>query len=92
LHLHERISRCQKVRVQIAATGSCKNEIARFVRGLESPTYQVTASPDVFRPCHDVTSEKHIGPCLKTLQAAFFDQFIAELTVSSASSTSDAKH
>ena len=82
LHLNERISRCQKVRVQIAATGSCKNEIARCVRGLESPMYQVTASPDVFRPWHDVTSEIHIRPCLRTLQVAFFDQFIAELTES----------
>ena len=44
--------------------------------------YQVTASPDVFLPWHDVTSEKRIGPCLKTLQAAFFDQFIAKLTES----------
>ena len=36
----------------------------------------------MFRPWHDVNSENHIGPGLETLQAAFFDQFIAELTES----------
>ena len=61
---------------------AAKVEVADLVRGIESPTYQVTASPDMFRPWHDVTSEEHIGPRLKALQAAFFDQFIAKLTES----------
>ena len=61
---------------------AAKVEVADLVRGLERPMYQVTASPDMFRPWHDVTSEDHIGPGLEALQAAFFDQFIAEPTES----------
>ena len=82
LHLNERISRRQKVRVQVDAAVRRKSEVADLVRGLERPTQQIAASPDMFRPWHDVTSEDHIGPGLEALQAAFFDQFIAEPTES----------
>src|ERR1700751_5521922 len=36
----------------------------------------------MFRPWHDVTCEDHVGPGLEAPQAAFFDQFIAELAES----------
>ena len=78
----QRISRRQKVRVQVVAAVRRKSEVADLVRGIERPTHQVTASPDMFRPWHDVTSKAHIGPGLETLQAAFFDQFIAKPTES----------
>src|SRR5260370_20066999 len=78
LHLHERISRCQKVCVQVDAAVHCKTEVADLVRGLERPMYQGAASPDMFRRWDQVTSEDHIGPGPEALQAAFFDQFIAE--------------
>ena len=82
LHLGERISRRQKVRVQVDAAVRRKSEVADLVRGLERSMYEVAASPDMFRPWHNVTSEDHIGPGLEALQAAFFDQFIAEPTES----------
>src|SRR6266404_1662629 len=78
LHLHERVSRRQKVRVHVVAAVRRKTEVADLVRGLERPMYHVTASPDMFRPWHDVTSETHIGPGLEPLQSASFDQFIAK--------------
>src|ERR1700676_399851 len=36
----------------------------------------------MFRPWHDELPKPEIGPSLKSLQAAFLDQFIAELTES----------
>src|SRR5262249_11485024 len=57
-----------------------KAEVADLVRGLERPMYQVSTSPDMFGPRHDVTSKRQIGPGLESLQPAFFDQFIAEAT------------
>src|SRR5438093_8003984 len=84
LHLHERISCRQKVHVQVHAAVCREREVADFVRGLEPATYQITTSPDMFRPRHYVTSEHHISLGLEPLQAAFFNHFIAELTESSA--------
>src|SRR6266478_7627945 len=78
LHLHQRISRCQKVRVQVDAAVHGKAEVADPVRHLERPMDQVTASPDMFRPWDHVTSEDHVGPGLEALQATLFDQLIAE--------------
>ncbi len=36
----------------------------------------------MFRPEHDVASETHVGPGLKTSQSALLDQVVAELTES----------
>src|SRR5580704_11570485 len=80
LHLNQRISSRQKVRVQVVAAVRRKSEVAGLVRGLESATQQITASPEMFRPWHDVVSEARIGPGLEALQAAFLDQFVAEAT------------
>src|SRR6266478_5299762 len=52
LHLHERISRCQKICVQVDAAVHRKTEVADLVRGLERTMYQATAIPDMFRPWH----------------------------------------
>src|SRR5215471_3118081 len=82
LHLHERIACRQKVRVQVHAAVCREREVADFIRGLEPAAYQITTSPDMFRPRHDVTSEHHRSLGLKPLQAAFFNQFIGELTES----------
>src|SRR5882724_6949721 len=80
LHLDERISRRQKVRVQVVAAVRRKTEVANLVRSLERPMYQVSTNPDMFGPWHDVTSKSQIGPGLESLQPAFFDQFIPEAT------------
>ena len=40
---------------------------------------QITASPDMFRPGQDDTSKVYVGPGLKALQSACFDQIVAEL-------------
>ena len=78
LHLLERLSRRQKVRVHVVEAVRRKTKVADPVRGLESPTYEVTAGANMFRPRHDVTSESQIGPGLEALQSTFFDQFMAE--------------
>jgi hypothetical protein len=39
LHLNERISRCQKIRVQVVATERRISEVAGFVRGFERATH-----------------------------------------------------
>src|SRR5258707_6402618 len=79
LDLRERISRGEKVPVQVVAAVRRKSEVADLVRSLERPAQQVTASPNMFRPWHDLTSETRIDPVLEPLQTAFFDQFITEL-------------
>src|ERR1700722_7087046 len=78
LHLRERISRRQKVCVQVDAVVRRKTEVADLVRGLERATQRVAAASDVFRPRHHVTGEDHQGSGLESLQAALFDQVIAE--------------
>src|SRR5260221_9784292 len=82
LYLNQRISRRQKVRVQVVAAVGRKSEVAGLVRSLESATQQITASPEMFRPWHDVVSEARIGPGLEALQAAFLNKFVAEATES----------
>src|SRR6476660_2939377 len=67
LHLLERLSRRQKVRVHVVEAVRRKTKVADPVRGLESPTYEVTAGANMFRPRHDVTSESQIGPGLEAL-------------------------
>jgi hypothetical protein len=85
LHLYKRISRGEKVRVHVVVAVRRETEVSALVRGLERPMYQVPASPDMFRPWHDVTSETHISPGLEAPQSASFDQFIAKLTESKSS-------
>src|SRR5262249_5033591 len=78
LHLPERLSARQEVGVQVDAAVHRKTEVADPVRHRECPMDQVAAGPDMFRPRHHVASEDHTGPGLEALQAAFFDQLIAE--------------
>ena len=73
LHLGERISRNQKVRDQVVEAVRRDTDVSNLVRGFERAMYQVTASPEMFRPWHDMTSETHIGIGLEALQSAFFD-------------------
>src|SRR5690348_11547423 len=62
LHLRERISRRQKVRIQVDAAVRRKGEVTDLVCRLKRATHQVAAGPGVFRPGHRVTGEDHIGP------------------------------
>src|SRR6266850_3097041 len=47
LHVNERISRCQKVRIQVVAAISRKSEVTDLVRRIEAATHQLAASPDM---------------------------------------------
>ena len=78
LHLNQRVSRRQKIRVQVVTAVRRETEIAGLVRGLERPAHQVPTGPDMFRPWDDEISETHIGACLEAIQTRFFAQFIAE--------------
>src|SRR5262249_47726954 len=80
LHLDERISRRQKVRVQVVAAVRRTTEVADLVRGLKRLMYQASTSLHMFGPWHDVTSKSQRGSGLESLHPAFFDQFIAEAT------------
>src|SRR5215469_7894702 len=80
LHLHELISRREKVRDQVVAAISCISQVTDFVRGIEGATHQIAAGRDMSRPWRDVISNDHIGSSLKALQSALFDQVIAEPT------------
>src|SRR5262249_21650155 len=82
LYLSERISRRQEVRVQVVAAVGGKGKVAGLLRGLKSPTQQITANPEMFCPWHDVAPKARIGPRLEALQAAFLDQFVADGTES----------
>src|SRR5260370_22425368 len=99
LPLMERIPRREKVRVQVAAAVPRKSEVTGLVRRLERATYQITASPDMFRPRQDHISEDTIGPGLEALQPALFHKVVAEpaesksgLVVAEACSGDQAKH
>src|SRR5260370_38225801 len=50
LHLHERISRCQKVCVQVDAAVDRKRKVADLVCGIERPMDQTAATPAIFLP------------------------------------------
>ena len=74
LHLNERISRREKVRVQLVAAIRGKGEVTDLVRGIERATHQIAAGPDMSRPRHDDSSEGHIGTGLEARQPTLFDQ------------------
>src|SRR4029077_13985756 len=76
LRLSQRISRREKVRVQVIAAVRGKREVTGLARGIEGATYQVTARPDVPRPRHDEIAEAHICPGLIASQAMLLDQLI----------------
>src|SRR5262249_4344220 len=83
LHVHERVSRREKIRVQVLAAERGKRQIAGLVCDIEGATHQFAASADMCRPGHDDVAEQHVGPRLEAPQPALFDQLIAEPTKSS---------
>src|SRR3984893_7770097 len=85
LRLNEWVSHGEKVGAQRDCTISRKREVTDFARCIDGATHQIAASPNMFRPWHDDTSERHICTSLEALQSAFFDQFITELTESTSS-------
>ena len=78
LRFCQRISRCEKIRVQIVAAVRGKREVAGLVRDIERATYQITARPNVPRPWHDEIAERHVCSGLITMQSTLFDQLIPE--------------
>src|SRR5215468_7848665 len=80
LHVHELISRREKVRDQMVAAVSCIGQVTDFVRGIEGATHQIATGRDMSRPWRDVIPKDHIGSSLKALQSTLFDQVIAEPT------------
>src|ERR1700737_1080307 len=82
LRLNEWVSHGEKVRAQGDCTISRKREVTDFARCIDGATHHIAASPNMFRPWHDDTSERHLCTSLEALQSAFFDQFITELTES----------
>src|SRR5260370_35628590 len=61
LHLHERIARREKVRIQVDAAVRRKGRVTDLVGRLKRATHQVAPSPDMFRPGPRVTCDIHTG-------------------------------
>src|SRR6476620_2999954 len=77
LYVSKRISRHQKLRVQVVAAERRKGKVTDSVRGIEGATHQLAADPDISRPMHDVC-ESRVGSGLEPRQPAFLDELIAE--------------
>jgi hypothetical protein len=60
LHLRKRLASEEKVRVEIVARVGCIREVSDLVRRFERAAQQITASPHVFHPRHDVKREAKI--------------------------------
>src|SRR5258708_375453 len=82
LRIAERISGCEKIRVQIVAAISRKGQVADFVCGVEGATHQIPAGLDVPRPGHDKIPEGHVGTRLVAMQSTLLHQIVAEPTES----------
>src|SRR5438094_5644774 len=78
LRFSQRISRREKVRVQIVAAVRGKREVAGLVRDIERAAHQLTAGANVPRPWHDEIAERHVGPGLIAMQSALFGKLIPE--------------
>ena len=65
LHLGERVSRREKVGIQVVAAIAGIDEVTHFVRSIKGATYQITATPDMSRPGNDEVSETHIRAGLR---------------------------
>src|SRR4029077_4879159 len=78
LHIKERVACREKVRGQMVAAVGHIGEIAHPIRCLQRTVQQIAPSLDMSRPRQDETSEAHIGPGLKALQSALFDEVMAE--------------
>ncbi len=78
LYFIEPIARREKVRGHVLAAERRKDEVTDLVGGLKRAAHHVAANPDMFCPRQDNHSKIHVGPGLKALQPALFDEFIAE--------------
>src|SRR4029077_17063023 len=78
LRIVERISGCEKIRVQVVATISRKGEVADFFCGVEGATPQIPPGLDVPRPGHDKIPEGHVGTGLVAMQSPLLRQIVAE--------------
>ena len=57
LRFGQRISRCQKICIQVVAAICPEREVAGSIRDIERATYQITTRPNVPRPWHYHTAE-----------------------------------
>jgi hypothetical protein len=78
LRFGQRISRCEKICIQVVAAICPEREVAGSIRDIERATYQITTRPNVPRPWHNEIAERHVCFSLITTQSAPFDQLIPE--------------
>src|ERR1700684_868006 len=78
LRIAERISGCEKIRVQVVAAVSRKGEVADFNCGFESATHQIPAGLDVPCPRHNKIPKGHVGSGLVAMQSTLLHQFVAK--------------
>jgi hypothetical protein len=78
LRIAERISGCDKIRVQVVAALSSKGDIADLVCGVEGATHQIAAALDVPRPGHNKIPEGHVRTGLVAMQSTLFHQIVAK--------------
>src|SRR5258708_3099019 len=85
LRFGQRISRCEKICIQVVAAICPEREVADSICDIERATYQFTTRPNVPGPWHNEIAECHVCSRLVTMQTALFDQRIpkpAELETS----------
>src|ERR1700747_3607907 len=80
LRVIERVACREQVRGQLVAAKRRVCHVTYLGCGLERAEHQIPASADMFRPGQNDIAKVHIGPSLKALQSASFDQVIAEST------------
>ncbi len=74
LHVAERLSRREQIRVQIVAAIRRKSEVAHLACGVESAPHHIPSGLDVLRPGQHKISKGHVGTRLVAMQPALFHQ------------------
>ena len=79
LHVGQRVSRRQKICVQVVAAICRESEVADPVRGVEGAPHELSSCLDVFAPWNDHIPKNQIGAGLIAMQSTLFHQIAAEL-------------
>src|SRR5882757_4096325 len=79
LDFTERISRGEKIRIQVGAGIGCISKIAGVLRRIESAPQENAAGRQVLGPVRDMDGENQVDAGAKAVKPALFDQIQAKL-------------
>src|SRR5258708_29041367 len=72
LRFGQRISRCEKICIQVVAAICPEREVADSICDIERATHQITTRPNVPRPSHTETPKSHVSSSPITIQTPLF--------------------